>query len=70
MEKLSGIFVFLFKFSIVAPTIPPTTDNHPIDGINPYQPQGWENWASRESDQRRAKVPGCVDGLGWGIFPA
>ncbi len=41
-----------------------------VDGPTPRQPQGWENWVSRGSNQRRAKVPGCVDGLGWGIFPA
>ena len=35
-------------------------------GLNPYQPQSWENWTDWDSvsDQRRIKVPGCVGGLG------
>ena len=32
-------------------------------GVRRCQPQGWENWAGRGSDQRRAKVTSCVDGL-------
>ncbi len=40
-----------------------TMQNNQSCGLNQCQPQGWENWAGRGSDQRRAKVSGCVDGL-------
>jgi len=39
-------------------------------GPNKCKPQGWWKWVGEDnvSDQRRAKVPSCVDGLSWGFL--